>query len=237
MPTPSPLSYAGLGLPGTELAVAALDHAREHTDPVVFRHCLRGYLFGRALGGARGLTAGGDYDDELMFVASVLHDLGVGDSGDDRFEIAGADLAARFLRERGMPKDRVALVWDAVALHTFDGIGARKGPEVMLCHAGIAADVLGKDRDLLPPGFADRVHRELPRENLAYALTGAIVDRCLENPRTAVPLSFPGQLVRRHLPPGALPDWYDLIARAGWGDRPVRGRGAGSPRESGGPDR
>ncbi|GLF92825.1 nuclear transport factor 2 family protein [Streptomyces yaizuensis] len=234
-----PESYAGLELPRTELAIAARRYAEELTDPVVFRHSLRGYLFGRALGEARALRAGADYDDELMFIASVLHDLGVSDEGnaDERFEVDGADLAARFLSGHGMPDDRVALVWDAIALHTFGGVGARKGPEVMLCHAGIAADILGKDRGLLPAGFADRVHAELPREDLAYALTDAIVAQCLDNPRKAGPLSFPGQLVRHHLPHGTLPDWYELIAAAGWGDRPT-GSGDGpadarSPQELG----
>ncbi|MFI9630581.1 SgcJ/EcaC family oxidoreductase [Streptomyces sp. NPDC052042] len=234
-----PLSYAGFELPGTEIAVVALRYAEELNEPVVFRHSLRGYLFGRAIGEAQGLTAGVGYDDELMFVASVLHDIGVSDegNGDQRFEVDGADLAARFLREHGMPQDRIDLVWDAIALHTTDGIGVRKGPEVMLCHAGIAADILGAGRELLPEGLAERVHEELPREDLAYALTDAIVAQCLDNPRKAGPLTFPARLVRRHLPQGALPDWYELIAHAGWGDRPVddkdHGPAANSPEELG----
>ncbi|MFH7595563.1 HD domain-containing protein [Streptomyces racemochromogenes] len=223
-PSSPPLSYAGVELPRSELAVSALRYAAELTDPVVFRHSLRGYLFGRAIGETRALRAGADYDDELMFVASVLHDIGVSDAGngDERFEVDGADLAVGFLREHGLSQDRAAVAWDAIALHTFEGIGARKGPEVMLCHAGITADILGRGRELLPAGFADRVHAELPREDLAYVLTDAIVAQALDNPRKAGPLSFPGQLVRRHLPQGALPDWYDLIADAGWGDRPAR---------------
>ncbi|WP_225802727.1 HD domain-containing protein [Streptomyces sp. NK15101] len=228
-------TYAGFDLPATELAVAALRYAEKLTEPYVFRHSVRGYLFGRALATQRGLRPDADYNDELVFVASVLHDIGLSHegNGDQRFEVDGADLAARFLRERGLPEDDVAIVWDAIALHTSDQIAARKGPEVALCQAGIAVDILGQGRTELPEGFADRLHTALPRENLAYALTDAIVAQARSNPLKAGPLSFPGALLRHRLPPRALPDWYDLIAGAGWGDRcPNGGQDtARSPRE------
>ncbi|MFJ7255171.1 DUF4440 domain-containing protein [Streptomyces sp. NPDC098085] len=227
--------FAGFDLPDTELAVAALRYAEELTEPYVFRHSVRGYLFGRALATQRGLRPGADYNDELVFVAGVLHDIGLSDAGngDQRFEVDGADLAARFLREHGMPESDVAIVWDAIALHTSDQIGARKGPEVSLCQTGIAADILGQGREELPEGFADSVHAVFPRDDLAYALSDAIVAQALDNPLKAGPLSFPGSLLRRHLPSGTLPDWYDLIAGAGWGDRPARSGEdvARSPRE------
>ncbi|MFI8825376.1 DUF4440 domain-containing protein [Streptomyces sp. NPDC053431] len=237
MTSRSTQTYAGFDLPGTDLAVAALRYAEELTEPYVFRHSVRGYLFGRALAVRQGLDPDADYNDELVFVASVLHDIGLSEegNGDQRFEVDGADLAARFLRAYGVPEADVALVWDAIALHTSDQIAARKGPEVALCQAGIAADILGQGRTELPEGFADRVHTAFPRENLAYALTGAIVAQAQDNPLKAGPLSFPGGLLRRHLPPRAMPDWYDLIADAGWGDRPTPGDSdaARSPQELG----
>ncbi|MGW2183714.1 nuclear transport factor 2 family protein [Streptomyces sp. NPDC001732] len=230
-------TYAGFELPGSDLAVAALRYAEELTEPYVFRHSVRGYLFGRALAARQGLCPDADYNDELVFVASVLHDIGLSEegNGDQRFEVDGADLAARFLREHGVPEGDVAIVWDAIALHTSDQIAARKGPEVALCQAGIATDILGQGRTELPEGFADRVHMAFPRDDLAYALTGAIVAQAQDNPLKAGPLSFPGGLLRRHLPPRALPDWYDLIAGAGWGDRSLEGEedAARSPQELG----
>ncbi|GAA2246558.1 hypothetical protein GCM10010232_37220 [Streptomyces amakusaensis] len=218
--------YEGFALPDTELAVAALRYTEELTEPFVFRHSVRGYLYGRALGERRGLRPGRDYDDELMFVATVLHDIGLSEegNGDQRFEADGADLAERFLREHGMSEDRISVVWDAIALHTSAGLARRKGPEVALCHAGIGVDITGRNREELPEGFADRVHAAFPRENLAYALTDAIVAQALDNPLKGSPLSFPGELLRRHLPPGTMPDWYDLIGRGVWGDRPTAER-------------
>ncbi|WP_267243307.1 HD domain-containing protein [Streptomyces sp. PR69] len=218
-----PAVYDGFDLPRTELARSALRFAEEAEPAVIFRHSVRGYLFAQALAGCRGLAAGADYDDELLFVSCVLHDLGLSEqgNGDQRFEVDGADLAARFLRDHGVDEQAVSVVWDAIALHTSDGIASRKGPEAALAQAGIAADALGRDKEQLPRGFADRVHAAFPRENLAYAMTELITRQALANPAKASPLSFPGQILRRALPDGALPDWHDLIAHAGWGDRPV----------------
>ncbi|MFI9724260.1 HD domain-containing protein [Streptomyces sp. NPDC052396] len=210
-------------LPDTDLARQALSYARQLEPGFIFRHSVRSYLFARSLAEHRGLKPGTDYDDELVFLGCVLHDLGLSEqgNGDQRFEVDGADLAARFLRDHGVGEGKVAVVWDAIVLHTSEGITARKGPEIALTQAGISVDVLGVDKELLPEGFAERVHTAFPRENLAFAMTDLIARQALANPAKAGPLGFPGQVLRRHLPHGALPDWYDLIAGAGWGDRPA----------------
>ncbi|MEV5510627.1 HD domain-containing protein [Streptomyces orinoci] len=219
----APCPADDFALPDTELAQAALRYAKELEPGFIFHHSLRSYLFARALADHRGLKPGMDYDDELVFLGCVLHDLGLSEAGNgnQRFEVDGADLAERFLRERGVGEESIAVVWDTIALHTSDGITSRRGPEIALAQAGISTDVLGLQRELLPDGFAERVHAAFPRQNLAFAMTDLIARQALANPAKAGPLSFPGQILRRHLPQGALPDWYDLISQSGWGDRPV----------------
>ena len=44
----------------------------------IANHSVRSYLFARELAAADGLT---DYDDELVFLGCLLHDLGVTDYG------------------------------------------------------------------------------------------------------------------------------------------------------------
>ncbi|WP_149183631.1 nuclear transport factor 2 family protein [Streptomyces sp. TRM49041] len=219
-------AFAACTWPGTELATRALRFAEEREPDFIFRHGVRSYLFAKALADQRGLKPGTDYDDELVFLGCVLHDLGLAEegNGDQRFEVDGADLAARFLRDHGVAEADIAVVWDIVALHTSDGIASRKGPDVALAQAGIAADVFGRDKEQLPAGFAERVHATFPRADLAHAMTDLIVEQALANPLKAGPLSFPGQLLRRHLPSGSLPDWYDIIGENGWGDRPATAR-------------
>jgi hypothetical protein len=82
------------------------------------------------------------------------HDLGVTEhaNGDQRFEVDGADAAARFLRDRGVQEERVVTVWQAIALHTSVGLAHRFGSVHAVTHLGIGTDIVGTDREMLPPG-------------------------------------------------------------------------------------
>jgi HD superfamily phosphodiesterase len=100
-------------------------------------------VFARELAAAKELRSDVDFDDELLFLSCILHDLGaIGyGNGDQRFEVDGADAAARFLREYGVAEDRVNTVWQAIALHTTIGIAHRFGPEQAIAQLGISADM------------------------------------------------------------------------------------------------
>ncbi|MYX97775.1 SgcJ/EcaC family oxidoreductase [Streptomyces sp. SID486] len=230
--------FEQLDLPDTGLTRDAYAYVDRISPAFLLHHSVRSYVFARAHAQNQGLRAGGDYDDELLFLSCVLHDIGLTEegNGDQRFEVDGADAAAAFLRERGVEERRIAIAWDAVALHTSDGIAARKGTEVALAQAGIATDILGVRRESLPSGLADDVHVLLPRLDLGYALSDAVLAQAMAKPSKAPPLTFPGDLLRRHLPHGAHPGWYDLLAAAGWGDKPVGAvarRRAETPQEVG----
>jgi len=214
------------GLPDSDLAGSALTLVTEVAEEFVVNHCVRSYLFGRELAAASGLRAGADYDDELLFVACLLHDLGVTDyaNGDQRFEVDGADAAAAFLREHGVDEARVQSVWNAIALHTSVGLAHRFGPLEALAQRGIAADVIGEGRTLLRPGFADRVHARWPRRHLGYALGAAIARQVHDNPAKGAPLTFPAHLHRVFYPDAPVVEWFDLVGAAGWNDLPPDAR-------------
>jgi HD domain len=211
---------AGWGLPDSEICSAAFILVNEVSPDFLHNHCVRSYLFGRELAAARGVRGGIDYDEEVVFLSAVLHDLGITTygSGDQRFEVEGADAAARFLRERGLSDDRVTTVWQSIALHTSVGLGHRFGTEHAVCHSGIDLDVVGAQKDLLPAGFADRVHAAWPRHNLGYAIAEAIGRDTQTNPTKAPPFSFPAHV---HELVNSAPSvkFTDVVANSGWGDR------------------
>src|ERR1700757_1447877 len=154
-----------IDLPDSEIACAATQFAFDVSPAVVAHHSVRSYLFGRELAAAKGLRRDVDYDDELVFLSCILHDLGVTEyaNGDQRFEVDGADAAARFLREHGVDEVRVRTVWQAIALHTSIGLAHRFGAVQAITQIGISTDIVGTDRQLLPAGFADLVHESWPR--------------------------------------------------------------------------
>ena len=47
-------------------------------------------------------------------------------SGIQRFEVDGADMAAKFLTDNGVAARGVDLVWEAIALHSSPGIAERR---------------------------------------------------------------------------------------------------------------
>lgn len=63
------------------------------------------------------------YDEDLLFAACVMHDLGLGAlaAGKARFEVEGADLAASVLTEHDVSAADVDRVWEAIALHSSFG--------------------------------------------------------------------------------------------------------------------
>jgi hypothetical protein len=184
-------------------------------------HCVRSYLFGRELAAGKGQRGSADYDDESLFLACILHDLGVTDyaDGDQRFEVEGADAAAQFLRERGMPDGRVTTVWQAIALHTSLGLAQRFGTVQELAFRGISLDVDGIEKNSLSAGFADRVHAGWPRHDLGYAIAESIAAGTRANPTKAPPFSFPAHL--HEAINGTSIAFLDVVASNGWGDQPT----------------
>ncbi|MFI9406932.1 nuclear transport factor 2 family protein [Nocardia sp. NPDC052316] len=213
------------GLPTSELAVAADELVARVSPPMVYNHCVRSYLFAREVAAAEGMRADVDYDAELLYLGSVLHDLGATEhaNGSQRFEVDGADAAAEFLRSWGIAEARVQTVWNAVALHTVDGIAHRFGPVEALVQRGTGVDIVGRDRDLLPAGFADRVHAVWPRYDLGYTFGEMLARQVRDNPAKGSPLTFPGQVCQLYYPTHGTVTWFDIVDGAGWNDRPVPG--------------
>ena len=211
-----------LDLPESDIASTARQFVFDVSPAVVANHSLRSYLFARELAAAKGLTPDVDYDDELVFLSCILHDLGATDyaNGDQRFEVDGADAAARFLQDHGVDETRVSTVWQAIALHTSIGLAHRFGAEHAITQMGIGTDIVGTDRQLLPAGFADRVHASWPRHDLGYALAEVIARQVEATPTKGPPLTFPGHLHQLMYPSTRAVTWFDVVGGAGWNDQP-----------------
>jgi len=193
---------------------------------VIAHHNVRSYLFARELAAAKGLRSDVDYDDELVFLSCILHDLGITDygKGDQRFEVDGADAAARFLREHGVPEARVTTVWQSIALHTSLGLAHKFGAEQAIAQMGIAVDVDGIEKRLLPLGFAERVHLAWPRHDLGYAIADLIARGIEVNPQKGPPFTFPGHVHQLIYGTTSPLTFFDVVQGAGWNDQPSTDR-------------
>jgi len=59
--------------PDTELCGAAKQLARDYSQPFLFNHVMRTFAFGREAEA----TQSAAYDEEMLFLGSMLHDLGL----------------------------------------------------------------------------------------------------------------------------------------------------------------
>ena len=153
--------FAGIKVPGSNLVRDAVESARGSSEPYLFNHVMRSWLFSILLSEAAALKP----DLELLAVSAVLHDLGLTDryTAEDRFEVDGANAARAFLKDRGISTQQTQVVWDAIALHTTPSIAPHKEPEVAMTHLGISVDVIGIGLDRIPQDKQRALLTEFPR--------------------------------------------------------------------------
>ncbi|MBA8926743.1 hypothetical protein BC739_003949 [Kutzneria viridogrisea] len=189
-------------LPGTPLADAIVNLIRAVETPSVLNHSVRTFLFARLVAARLALVVDHDYDADLLFAACAMHDLGVASDGPhtQRFEVEGADRAAAFLIERGVPAADADEVWQAIALHTSPGIAERRGTLCVLVREGVALDFggpLGANHlDAVTDEQANAVHAVYPRLEMSRSLTDAIVAQAAKNPNNAPRYAIPGEFLR-----------------------------------------
>ncbi|WP_225890832.1 HD domain-containing protein [Streptomyces dioscori] len=207
-----PRTVAGVRIPTSELAQRTAQFVRSVSSGTLYNHVMRTYLFGSLLydrGGVR-------YDRELAFVAAALHDLGLVrayQTPDERFEVDGADAAQRFLREQRVPAERVAVVWDAIALHTNAGIATRKRPEIAMVSVGSGVDFSGNELQRIPPDTLEEILAAFPREGFKKDALDNILSLCRTKPMSVLMHPF-AEVGRRHLPEFPVPTVEDLLLAA-----------------------
>jgi hypothetical protein len=168
-------SLAGIAVPDSTIANQATELLLEHGTEFIYNHSLRVFFFSSLNGKRNGLL----YDAELLYVCSVFHDLGLTthySSPDLRFEVDGANAARDFLRSHGLPKEKLQLAWDTIALHTTIGIAEHKEPEVALMYAGVGLDVMGEGYDDLSQSHREAIVTAFPRDNFKQRIIPTFFD-------------------------------------------------------------
>lgn len=184
-------------VPDNPLARKALVLVTSTESASIANHSVRSYLFGMMLASHRGVEIGRDLDRQLLFLACVLHDIGLTPDGDreQRFEVDGADLAAEFLTAQGLPAAEVDGVWEAIALHTSPGIAERRGALALFTRSGIGID-FGRDSECVSDEQAAAVHAAYPRLAMATSLADAITAQAKGRPAKAPRYTIAGELLR-----------------------------------------
>jgi hypothetical protein len=181
--SPSTQLIAGVSVSDTPLVAAVVEYAQRLSEPYLFNHAMRSWLFAEAIGLIKGIN----YDREVVAIGTVLHDIGLTTSvsGPNRFEVNGADAALSFIRGKGLSDRRAQLIWDLVALNSTPSLALHKEPEVAVGTMGIGLDYGGFGVQALPAGDLKRILSAFPRLKMKQAFTETCCRLVTEKPETS----------------------------------------------------
>jgi hypothetical protein len=135
-------TVGGVTIPDSKLTRAITEFIRDTESELLFNHSSRVYFFGALAGLQRGLS----FNPELLYAATMFHDIGLMPSHSSdhlRFEVDGANAARDFLQGQGLDPSDIERVWTGIALHTTPGVPEFMHPVIALTTAGVEMDVLG----------------------------------------------------------------------------------------------
>lgn len=211
---PFPPVVAGIRLVDSKIARKAIGLAQSTYSPYLFNHAVRTFL----LGSLTGRVLGQRFDDELLFLACILHDLGLTErfQGDLPFEIQGAEAAKHFLEENTYTTDGTQIVWDGIAMHA-SAIGQFKRPEIALVGEGAGADVLGPDFSQIKKTDVDEILKAFPRLGFKVSFVQTCGEVVRKHPRSAS-RSFMCDIGERYVQDFHPRNFCDLLAQAPFSD-------------------
>ena len=206
---------AGVRVADSPAITAALAWAQERTEPYLFNHAVRSWLFAESLGQRRGMT----YDGEVLAVTTLLHDVGLDPvgSGPLRFEVEAANAARSFARSHAMDERRAQLIWDGVALNSTPSIALYKEDEVALSTGGIGMDWAGYGIGEIDRSNLDRILEEFPRLQMKRRFTRAVCRLCEVRAPTTYD-NFARDFGERFVPGYRKPSMVDLLQEAPFGE-------------------
>src|SRR5215471_5814268 len=174
---------AGVSVPDGPLITAVIEYAQKLSEPYLFNHAMRSWLFAEAMGRLKGIV----YDREVVAIGTILHDIGLtaSVSGSNRFEVNGADAAVSFIKGRGLSDRRTQLVWDLVALNSTPSLALHKEPEVAGGTMGIGLDYGGFGVQALTAGDLERILGAFPRLKMKERFAETCCRLVAEKPETS----------------------------------------------------
>ena len=202
---------AGVAVPETAMIAAALDYAQRLSEPYLFNHAMRSWLFAARIGQLKGI----DCDQEVVAVGTILHDIGLtaGVTGPNRFEVNGADAARSFIKERGLSDHRSQLIWDLVALNSTPSIALHKEPEVALGTMGIGLDWGGFGIESIPAAEISEIVAAFPRLQMKHKFAETCRHLVTTRPETSYD-NFLGDFGERFVPGYRRISTVDLLINA-----------------------
>jgi HD domain len=170
----------GLRPPDSSVAREARELCATVSPSFLVNHAARTFAWGCMLARADQVA----FDRELLYVASLLHDLGLTEAFDGPrcFEHESASAAERFARQRGWDPERRFALAEAIRLHMQARVVPEDGAEAYLLAAATSCDVTGWRYQDLDPDQMAKVLQVAPREGFGPGFAGLFADQARRKP-------------------------------------------------------
>jgi HD domain len=178
------LTGLGMPVPDSALARRARELIADVAPPFLVNHSVRSYAWAVELARHDEL----EFDPEILYVAAVLHDIGLVPEYDRGgcFEVDGALAAERFVRDAGASPERVRAIYDVIALHMLEDLPPDPAAEVALLWDSTGTDVTGYRFTDVQPAIVPGLLEAYPRLEFKREFAALFVDQASRKPTCRV---------------------------------------------------
>ncbi len=175
------MRFDDIVIPETAATRAALEVATAYCSPALLNHSIRAYLWAAAYGAMNDIA----FDAELLYVSSMLHDIGLVKEFDSHtvpFEEAGGHLAWVFGAAAGWPVARRVRASEVIVRHMWDKVDVAEDPEGHLLELSTGLDISGRNPEAFPAGLRTEVLARHPRLGLGQEFVACFRDQARRKP-------------------------------------------------------
>jgi HD domain-containing protein len=177
------VQLADVPTPSTPAAALAAEVVRRFSPPALVNHCHRAYVLAAALA----LQDGLDVDWELLYVASLLHDIALEPAFDNHslpFEDAGGHVAWVFAAGAGWTVERRDHAAAVIVAH-MRGTDPAVDPEGHLLDLATGLDISGRNVERWSEPLLVELLDAYPRLDLAERFTACFLDQAARKPESS----------------------------------------------------
>ena len=182
--------------PDTTATRAADAVCARYADGPLAAHSLRSYLWAAEYAVRRGI----DHDAEVLYVAALVHDLGLVPAFDvagPSFEVVGGDLAWVVGTAAGWEAGRAERARTVAVMHMQDDLDPAVDAESALLQVGTSADVSGLRVDTFTAAFRQELFARHPRGDFDARFVAALRDQAVRKPESSAAAALAGGIAER----------------------------------------
>jgi hypothetical protein len=168
-------------VPDTAACRSALEVVTEYCSPALVNHSVRAYIWSAHLADTIAMSV----DAELLYVAAMLHDLGLIPEFDNHtlpFEVGGGHVAAVFAAGAGWTLERRQHVAGVIVAHMADEVDPERDPEGYLLERATGFDISGRAPENFSEALQAAVLERYPRLDLAAEFLACFEEQARRKP-------------------------------------------------------